>query len=151
MNKVGVSGNGIVAILIIMACYAGGVKGEAAKNNLQRQYCKQGSPNADKCLSYNILSIDAGSYNGLVSSSFIDYMEHYSYFYARAAYCIDERKSNKLSMAELFDYIAGSETGALIGSTLMIPAEGALADNQINKYFASDTMQYFKENSRDLY
>ena len=59
-------------------------------------------------------------------------MEKYAYFYARASYCIDERESMKLSMTELFDYIAGSETGALIGSTLMIPAEGALAEKQIN-------------------
>jgi len=54
-------------------------------------------------------------------------------------------------MAELYDVIAGSETGALIAGSLVIPADKDSSENYINKYWGSDSIKHFKENSLKLY
>ena len=55
-------------------------------------------------------------------------------------------------MTELFDMIAGSETGAIIASTLVLknddPKTMAI---QKNKFFVSEAMDYFKENVDVIY
>jgi len=48
-------------------------------------------------------------------------MEKRAYFLARGQYCIKPRDSEKVAMPEIFDTIAGSESGALIASNLLIP------------------------------
>ena len=67
-----------------------------------------------------------------MSAQFIDYMEHVAYQEARSQFCIPERESMRIAMPELFDLITGSETGALIGGTLVIPANSTNADKRIN-------------------
>lgn len=55
-------------------------------------------------------------------------------------------------MPELFDMIAGSETGALIASSLVVPnLDPATNATQINKFWANDTSEYFKINAASLY
>lgn len=55
-------------------------------------------------------------------------------------------------MTELFDLIAGSETGAIIASTLVLANDDAATkDTQKNKYFASTSQQWFKANVDTLY
>lgn len=56
-------------------------------------------------------------------------------------------------MSELFDYIAGSETGAIIGATLLLKNDDpeTLAKGQQNKYFADKTIDWFEENIETLY
>lgn len=56
-------------------------------------------------------------------------------------------------MSELFDYVAGSETGAIIGATLLIKNDDpeTLKLGQKNKYFANDTVEWFKNNIETLY
>lgn len=55
-------------------------------------------------------------------------------------------------MPELFDMIAGSETGAMIGSALVVPnLDPATNKTQINKFWASDLSEYFKNNASHLY
>ena len=55
-------------------------------------------------------------------------------------------------MPELFDMIAGSETGAIIASTLVVKNDdSATMDVQPNKYFARNSMEYFVNNVDFLY
>lgn len=48
-------------------------------------------------------------------------METYAYEYANKTYCIPQRKNEKVSMAELFDLVAGTSTGSLLATALVIP------------------------------
>jgi hypothetical protein len=50
-------------------------------------------------------------------------------------------------MPELFDMIVGSETGAIIASTLVIPS----LNGKTNKYFAKDAVSFFSDNIDELY
>ena len=45
-------------------------------------------------------------------------------------------------MVELFDMLAGSETGAILASTLAIKNDNATL-NQTNKYFADKVVNFF--------
>ena len=69
---------------------------------------------------HNILSLDSAMYSGFMTASFVDYMEQNAYQQAVRSYCLPERKSGRIAMPELFDSIAGSETGAIIASSLVI-------------------------------
>ena len=101
---------------------------------------------------YNILSIDSASYKGRMTASFIDYMEKKSYFIAVRDKCIKERAQKRISMYELFDMISGSETGAIIASTLVIPNDDpATSADQKNKYFAPTATKFFEDNIDELY
>ena len=47
-------------------------------------------------------------------------------------------------MGELFDMIAGSETGAIIAASLVVPNDNpATNDTQPNKYWASKSANFF--------
>lgn len=47
-------------------------------------------------------------------------------------------------MPELFDMIAGAETGAIIAATLVIPNDDPQTQaTQINKYWAEQTSDFF--------
>lgn len=72
---------------------------------------------------FNILSIDSAMYKGLISASFLDFFESFAYNIGRSDYCIKERESEKIALTEMFDMIAGSETGAIIASSLVIKDE----------------------------
>ena len=50
----------------------------------------------------------------------IGYMENYAYLIAKRDCHITKRTSEKMAMHELFDMIAGSESGAIIASSLML-------------------------------
>jgi patatin-like phospholipase/acyl hydrolase len=69
---------------------------------------------------------------------------------ARREYCIPQRDSERIAMTELFDLIAGSETGAIIASTLVLPNDDKTS-TQKNKYFASTSQEWFKANVDTLY
>lgn len=58
-------------------------------------------------------------YQGFMTASFVDYMEQNTYISARRDFCIASRESERIAMPELFDLIAGSETGAIIASSLV--------------------------------
>jgi hypothetical protein len=58
---------------------------------------------------------------GLVTSQIVDYIESRAYWLARGQYCIPETAEKKVPASQLFDTIAGSETGALIGANLLLP------------------------------
>jgi len=86
----------------------------------QRDICFA-DPTSAACRNYNILVLEAANYQALMTSDFINFLEIIAYYSARSQYCIPERASGKIAMPEIFDMIAGSETGAIIGSTLVIP------------------------------
>lgn len=90
-----------------------------------------------------------------MTASFVDYMEQNSYDQAVRSYCIPPRKSGRLAMPELFDTIAGSETGAIIASALVIPSDdgpfGGVNLEHVNKNWAMDVKQWFYDNTDELY
>jgi patatin-like phospholipase/acyl hydrolase len=87
---------------------------------------------------YNILSLDGAKYKGYMTATFVEYMERNAYTAARRDYCLPKRDSRKVAMPELFDLIAGSETGAIIASTLVLPnLDAATNSTQKNEHFAA--------------
>ena len=101
---------------------------------------------------YNILSLDAAKYKGYMTSTFIGYLEQNAYVVARRDFCIDERVSERIAMPELFDIIAGSETGAIIATSLVLPnTDPATNVIQPNLYFATRSQQFFRDNVDSLY
>jgi hypothetical protein len=83
---------------------------------------------------------------------FVNFMEKLAYYTAQEIYCMPPRESQKISMVEMFDMIAGSETGAMIGGALVVPnTDPATKDKQINKWFASETNEFFWNEVPKLY
>jgi hypothetical protein len=77
-------------------------------------------------------------------------MEKKSYLIARRLYCIDQRDSKRIAMYELFNMIAGSETGAIIAATLVIPNDDP--NNKLkNKHWSTKSSSFFKEDVDILY
>lgn len=85
---------------------------------------------------YNILSLDAAKYAGIMTADFVGYMEKRAYSIAREdgrGFCYPENDEERIPMHELFDMVAGSETGAIIAATIAQPKEAGSAES---KYFA---------------
>ena len=84
-----------------------------------------------------------------MTSEFISFLELIAYYSARDNFCIPERESGRIAMPEIFDLISGSESGAIIASSLVIPnpTEDRKPDSfgniQINKYFAKTTSDLY--------
>ena len=116
-------------------------------NTYQRKYCLD-DPTSTNCTAFNILALESAQYLGFMTAEFIDFLELIAYYSARDNYCIPERDSGRIAMPELFDMISGSESGAIIGSSLMIPNEDKTQDSkgniQINKYFANKTAEFYE-------
>lgn len=102
---------------------------------------------------FNILSLDAAKYKGYMTAQFVSYMEQYAYNIAKRDLCIAERDSERISMPELFDLISGSETGAIIATTINLPNKDAasLAKGQKNQFFADKAVSFFENNVDTLY
>ena len=99
---------------------------------------------------YYILSLDSGQYSGLLTSEFVSFMEKKSYLIARRLFCIEQRTSKRIAMYELFDMMAGSETGAIIAATLVVPNDDP--NNKLeNKHWSTKSSSFFKENVDILY
>jgi patatin-like phospholipase/acyl hydrolase len=69
-------------------------------------------------------------------------MEKESYYYARCNYNITARPIKKLSMSELFDLVAGTSTGSLLATALVIPNNNSLSP-QKNKFFADKVIEVY--------
>lgn len=101
---------------------------------------------------FNILSLDSGKYKGFMTASFVSYMEQFAYNVARRDMCIPVRESKRIAMPELFDMISGSETGAIIASSLILPnTDEATKTIQKNKYFANKSVEWFEKHVDVLY
>jgi hypothetical protein len=102
--------------------------------------------------SYNILSLDSAYYRGYMTANFTSYLEQKSYFVARRDKCIPEREDERISMTELFDVIAGSETGAIIAATLVVPNDDPETKDKVKyKYDSRKAIEFFDTNVDVLY
>lgn len=97
-------------------------------------------------------------YSGFMTASFVDYMEQNSYDQAVRSYCIPQNKAGRIAMPALFDTIAGSETGAIIASALVIPSDDKHVtytdqnpELKKNKNWAVDVKTWFYDNTDRLY
>lgn len=54
-------------------------------------------------------------------------------------------------MTELFDMIAGSETGAIIATTLVIPNDDLSNPTRKNKFYSERAIEFFRRNLSNLY
>jgi len=88
-----------------------------------------------------------------MTATTVDYIERKAYDVAVRDYCLPERETKKIAMPELFDMIAGSETGAIIATSLVIPNKDVAEAKagQKNQYFASESMKWFQDNTDTLY
>jgi len=103
---------------------------------------------------HTILSLDSAKDQGLVTSLTVEYMETRAYFLARGQYCIKARAVEKIAIPEIVDTIAGSETGALVASNLLIPSLGTSVGKnpgQINERWADTTSQWFADEINTFY
>jgi hypothetical protein len=78
---------------------------------------------------YYILSLESSMYKGYMQSKFLEYIEMRSYTIAmrdstEQSSRIKPRTSKKIAIPELFDMIAGSETGAILATYLSIKNDG---------------------------
>lgn len=64
-------------------------------------------------------------------------------------YCI-KREAEKIAMPELFDIIAGTETGAIIAGSLVIPGKNT-SENDFVAMYAEDSKRFFKNHAKDLF
>lgn len=80
-------------------------------------------------------------------------METTAYNLAVEGKCtIGERETKKISMVELFDMIAGSETGSIIATAISVEHENQGPNvKQTNKYFADSAVKFFEEEVDVLY
>lgn len=89
---------------------------------------------------YNILALDGGGIRGIIAAVIIDYMEREAYTYAVTKGYIEKQDTEKLSMGNLFDLVAGTSTGSILAAGLVYPKEQG-----------SNQPRYYAENMIDLY
>lgn len=94
------------------------------------------------------MSLTQAGDDGYMTARFLEYMEQSAYYIARDIYCdFPERDPPYIAMPELFDFIAGADTGAIIASTLIVPKrDSGLPDWQVNQYWAKTSKSFFKNN-----
>ena len=111
-----------------------------------------GSVSAGTTKTWNILSLDGGGIRGLITATVVDYMEGYSYRYARDAYCIPARDNEQLSLSEIFDMVAGTSTGSLLATTIVFPDKSP--NPQFpgkNKYFAETAISIYADKASSVF
>lgn len=113
--------------------------------SLSSSVMSQATPDAPNTEKYwNVLSLDGGGIRGLITATVVDYMEKYAYNYTRDEYCIPERDTLRVSMAELFDMVAGTSTGSLLATSIVLPNNDTNSP-RINKFFAEDAIKIYTE------
>jgi patatin-like phospholipase/acyl hydrolase len=75
-------------------------------------------------------------------------METYTYEYAKEAYCIPERGNKRMSMAEVFDMVAGTSTGSLLATAIVLPDP---KNNKTNRYWADDAIRLYTEQGAEVF
>jgi hypothetical protein len=77
-----------------------------------------------------------------VTARFISYLEKKSYYIAKQNNCvIGDRKEDRIAMTELFDLIAGTDTGAIIGGQI------AVLNNDQDDNLVQKSMDFFENYS----
>jgi len=71
-------------------------------------------------------------------------MESEAYNYAIQTFSdFPERSNKKISMAEIFDLVAGTSTGSLLATALVIPNNDT-SSKQPNKFFADRVIEVYQ-------
>jgi hypothetical protein len=107
---------------------------------------------------FNILSLDGGGIRGIITAYVVDYMESYAFEYANKEYCYQELEyapgvdRKQLPMFMLFDLVAGTSTGSLLATAIVLPNNNtAMYPEQKNKFFAEDAIRIYKENGSTVF
>lgn len=95
---------------------------------------------------YNILSLESGQYAGLMTAKFVDHMEQRAFMHAKKCNAeIAKRETQRVSIHEMFDMVAGSETGAIIASSLVVKKKDGTHNS------AQAAVDFFKKHVDVLY
>ena len=102
---------------------------------------------------YNILSLDGAGEGGILTAEMVNYMELRAYRIAEVytkqkIFCYPKNAEHRVAMYELFDMVAGSETGAIIAGILAEPKE---VGSKEGKNTAANAVEYFRDNTDELY
>jgi patatin-like phospholipase/acyl hydrolase len=92
---------------------------------------------------WDILSLDGGGIRGLFTATVVEFMENYAYEYATEQLCYPKNEVKKLSMYKLFDMFAGTSTGSLLVSALVLPSSESTPENKTNMYWATDAVNIY--------
>src|SRR6056300_1336012 len=76
----------------------------------------------------------------------VDILEQETYAKARELKCLPERESGRIAMGELFDSIAGTQSGAIGAALLSLKNEDGTS-----KYYAKDVSALFEEHGEALF
>jgi hypothetical protein len=86
-----------------------------------------------------VLAIDGGPQVGMVNAQWIDSLEQEAYKIGTEEFCIPANRHHKVSVSELYDYVAGTQTGSLYASMLTLRHK----DDVTPMYYASDVKEFF--------
>jgi hypothetical protein len=85
-------------------------------------------------------------------------MESYAFEYANKTYCYQEKEyapnvdRKQLPMWMLFDLVAGTSTGSLLATAIVLPNNNsAMYPEQKNKFFAEDAIRIYKDNGSTVF
>ena len=131
-----------IVVFLTLFCFV------AADTRPQRKICKE-KPQDPSCRKFNILSLQSAENFGFMTAKFVEFLEKTAYYQAKEMYCI-ERKNEKIAMPELFDIIAGTETGAIIAGSLVIPGENTSEDDFVAMY-AHNSKEFYRHQSKNLF
>lgn len=96
---------------------------------------------------FNILSLDSARYAGLITADFLAYMERRAYFIGQNNQCYEKNGEQRIPLYELFDFIAGSESGAIIASSISTP----LKNDPTKSNWVTRVEEFYKKHGDDLY
>ena len=98
----------------------------------------QATPVADSSEYWNILSLDGGGIRGLITAQVVKYMEQFAYDYSTQNLCYPQDPTNeRVSLSKVFDMVAGTSTGSLLATCVVIPD---VKDPTKNRYYADDAI-----------
>lgn len=76
-------------------------------------------------------------------------MEIFAYEYATKNLCYPKNESNpRVPMYKLFDLVAGTSTGSLLATTVVLPES---KENRVNKYWADDAISIYVNNGTAVF
>jgi patatin-like phospholipase/acyl hydrolase len=76
-------------------------------------------------------------------------MEQYAYEYATENLCYPKNPLNeRISLSKLFDMVAGTSTGSLLTTSIVIPA---VDDPATNRYYADDAIKIYTTRGKDVF
>lgn len=84
----------------------------------------------------------------MITAFFIDHVETLAYEKAHGLGYIEERPRKKVSMVELFDMVAGTSSGALLGAALTVPAA---PNSKEPRYYADDFIETLIQDGHSIF